>query len=271
MPSRRHVLAALGTVIGAGCTSQDTPATATSTTDTTTTAKTTTSPETTTATETTTTSTTRPPVSFDAITATRSFVYLFSSAHHRAYTSPDTTFVFARADRQVDRTEYDLVAGDRHYPAQREVAGESVGGLVDGVPEGKGSLLAFAIEGVVAPADATINGPDGATALPESARQTLRTPPKLSVSSFSVPSEAESGSDVTVTISVENRGGVTGAFRANVGSTALSGRPVMTVDVPAESTRTVEKSVSLYESGDTETVRCDWGADRIERTIELTG
>lgn len=183
---------------------------------------------------------------------------------------PIRRFVFARASGEVDRDEYALVAGDVEYPARTRVGGTSVLSLVRGIPEGEGALIAFAIEGAVAPADATIRGPGGATALPESAREILRNPPSVTVREFQVPDRATRGSAVTATLTLQNTGESTGIFLGNLGSAASSGQPVRTVDVPAESTRTAELGVSLYGDEETETILCDWGVDRMEQTIELT-
>lgn len=268
MPSRRRVLATIGTTLFAGC-GTTAPGTQTSTTGTTAGNGTSTS----TPTSNTTTSssdTTTPTPTIEKITATRSFVYLLASVHPAGYTSPDTTFVFARASGEVDCDEYALSVGDLEHPARREVGGQSVASLRNGFPDGDGTLLAFAVEGAVAPADATIQGPDGATALPEAARVFLRNPPSITVTGFQVPDRAKRGSTATVSLTLRNDGGTAGTFRGNVGSTALSGQPVRTIDVPAESKRTVEYIVSLYEEGETETIRCWWGVDHEERTIELT-
>lgn len=272
MPSRRHVLATLGTTLIAGCGTTDT-GTQTSTTGSTTGVTTTTTTSSTspsTSSSTTTSETTTQTPRLETITATRSFVYLYATTHHGAYTSPDTTFVFARASGAVDRDEYALSVGDIEHPARREVGGQSVASLRDGIPEGEGTLHAFAIEGAAAPADATINGPDGSTALPAVAREFLRNPPSITVTGFQVPERAERGSTATVSLTLRNTGGTAGVFRGNVGSTGLSGQPVRTIDVPAESRRTEAFEVSLYEDGATETIQLHWGVDSQERTIELT-
>ena len=273
MPSRRRVLATLGATLLAGC-GTTAPGTQTSTTRTsarsdppTATASSSTPS---TSSSTATSEPTTPTPSIETITATRSFVFRFATVHHLAYTSPDTTFVFARASAQVDRNEYALVAGDRERDARTTVGDQEVSSLVEGVPEGDGTLLAFEIEGAVAPADATIQGPSGATAVPATVRETLREPPACTVQGFDAPDMAHRHGEVTVSLSVRNAGGTTGVFRANVGSTELSGQPVSTVEVPAETTRTVDYSVNLFGDGDTETIRCAWGVDSRERTIELT-
>lgn len=270
MPSRRHILATLGATLLAGC-STTAPGTQTSTSMTTTgsDASTTATGSTTSPTTTSSEPTTPTPV-IEEVTATRSFVYLLASVHPAGYTSPDTTFVFARASAEVDRDEYALSVGDIEHHARREVGTHSVASLRDGIPGGDGTLLAFAIEGAVAPADATIHGPDGSTALPEAARAFLRDPPKITVTGFQVPERAKRGTTVTVTLTLRNEGGVAGTFRGNVGSTGLSGQPVRTIDVLAGSKRTEEYIVSLYEDGETETIRCSWGVDHEERTVELT-
>lgn len=252
MPSRRRVLATLGASLFAGCsTGETTNQTATSTTDTSS------SP------------TTQTP-SIEKITAGRSFVYLLASVHPAGYTSPDTTFVFARTTAAVDRDDYALVVGDIEHPAEFELDSHAVESLQEGVPAGSGTLLAFAIEGAVAPADATIHGPGGATAVPEAVREFLRHPPSITVTGFHVPDRASRGSTVTVALTLRNTGQSAGVFRGNVGSARLSGQSVRTVNVPAESMRTEEYSVSLYGDGDTETIRCAWGVDTIARPIELT-
>lgn len=262
MPSRRRVLATLGTTLLAGC-GTTVPRTQTSTSGTTG-ADTSTNTTSTTDVETTTTMS-----SIDTIVSRRSFVYLLAGVHPAGYTSPDTTFVFARASGEVERDDYSLVVGDIEHPARLEIDGRSVQSLRDGIPAGDGTLLAFAIEGDVAPADATIHGPGGATALPETARDVLRDPPSITVTDFRVPDHAKRGSTASVTLTLRNDGGATGTFLGTVGSTALSGQPVRTIDVPAESKRTEEYVVSLYEEGATETIRLDWGVDHEERTIEL--
>lgn len=272
MPSRRRVLATLGTTLFAGC-AATAPGTQTSMTSTatgsdTSTATSSSTPSTSSSTTTSESTTTTP--SIETIIARRSFVYLYSTTHYGAYTSPDTTFVFARASAEADREEYVLSVGDIEHPARREVGGQSVASLRDGIPEGEGALLAFAIEDEVAPADATIHGTGGVTTLPDVARETLRNPPSVTVSGFQVPDRASRGSTVTATLTLQNTGESTGIFLGNVGSTALSGQPVQTIEVPGESTVTEELEVSLYEEGETETIRCWWGVGREERTIELT-
>lgn len=264
MPARRSVLATLGAALLAGCTTGDTTTrTSPSTPEPSTTASTT-------GTNTTTSTITTPTATLEEITAMRSFVYLLASVHPAGYISPDTTFVFARASAAVDRDDYALVAGDIEHPARREIDSHSVASLREGVLEGEGALLAFVIEGAVVPADATIHGPGGTTAVPTAVREILRHPPSVTVTGFQVPEQASRGSTVTVTLTLRNHGGSAGTFRGNVGSTELSGRPVQTIDVPAETTRTEEYIVSLYGDGDTETIRCAWGVDSTERTIELT-
>lgn len=265
MPSRRRVLATLGTTLLAGC-GTTAPGDQTSMSRSTTTGDV----STTSTTSTTQSETTTPTPSIEQITATRSFVYLLASVHPAGYTSPDTTFVFARASAEVDRDEYALSVGDIEHPARREVGTHAVASLHEGVPAGDGTLLAFAIDGAVAPADATIQGPDGTTALPEATREFLRNPPSITVTGFQVPDRASRESTVTVTLTLRNDGGVAGTFLGNVGSTALSGQPVRAIDVPAESKRTEEYIVSLYEDGETETIRCSWGVDHEERAVELT-
>lgn len=270
MPSRRRVLATLGTTILAGC-GTTAPGTQTSTTRTTTGSDTpTTATGSATSSSTTSSEPTTPAPSIEKITATRSFVYLLAGVHPAGHTSPDTTFVFARVSGEVDRDEYALSVGDIEHPARRRVGGRSVASLREGVPDGDGTLLGFAIDGAVAPADATIHGPEGTTALPEVAREFLRNPPSITVTGFQVPDRAKRGSTVTVTLTLRNDGGTAGTFRGNVGSAGLSGQPVKTIDVPPDSTRTEEYIVSLYADGETETIRCSWGIDQIERTVELT-
>lgn len=271
MPSRRRVLATIGTTLLAGC-GTTAPGTQTSTTRTTTGTDTSTLTTTSTTNDTSTTSaeTTTPTPTLETITATRSFEYLLAGVHPAGYTSPDTTFVFARVGGEVDPDEYALNVGDIEHPTRRRVGGRSVPSLREGVPDGEGTLLAFAIEGAVAPADATIHGPDGSTALPEAAREFLRHPPSITATGFQVPDRATRGSTATVTVTLRNDGGTTGTFRGNLGSTGLSGQPVRTIDVSPDSTRTEEYIVSLYEDGETETIRLHWGVDTEERTIELT-
>jgi hypothetical protein len=86
-----------------------------------------------------------------------------------------------------------------------------------------------------------------------------------------VPDAAPAGREVDVSLTVDNRGDSPGTFRANVGSTALSGQPVTAFDVPANQSRTVEVPVTLYGTGDTETIRCAWGVDEQQRTLTRTG
>lgn len=270
MPSRRRILATLGTTLLAGCGATG-PGTQTPTTRTTTGGDTsTTSPGSSTSSPTTSSKSTTPMPSIEEITATRSFVYLLASVHPAGYTSPDTTFVFVRASAEVDRDEYAVSVGDTVHPACREVGGQSVTSLREGIPAGEGTLLAFAIGGAAAPADAAIHGPEGATALPEPAREVLWDPPSITVTGFQVPERAKRGATATVALTLRNTGGTAGIFRGNVGSAGFSGQPVRTIDVPAESSRTEAFEVSLYEDEETETIRCSWGVDHEERTIELT-
>lgn len=106
--------------------------------------------------------------------------------------------------------------------------------------------------------------------LPDDTLARLNDPPVFTVHGVSGPDYADTGDDVPVTIDLENTGGSDGTFIAHLGLSRASNLPVMGVDLTGGERQTVERRVSVY-GGDEVTVVLDWGANRVTRTVKVSG
>ena len=72
---------------------------------------------------------------------------------------------------------------------------------------------------------------------------------------------------MVVTIAVENAGGHDARFRANLGSTVLSGLEPIDFVVPAGETTVERLPVNTFTPDEDETIRLDWGVDSKTVTV----
>jgi len=250
MPSRRSLLALAGGTIAAlaGCTGRGTdPATATTTTDTT---------------------TTTTDVALEAVTVRRS-IRVVGSAHWSvepglfvvaAFSAPGIERPHGVAAREVVL----VLDGDVRVPSDRS--------LVENSQRPDAASVAFPVpEAGVDVTSGRVAWGERSWDLPERVLARLAAPPAFTVRRFEVPKTTPVGEDVTATLTVENVGGSDGRLLAELGSSALSDRPEVTVEVPAGErvTRQLEVNVVTYEPGGIRVV-LDRGDDRLERPVTLT-
>ncbi|WP_232700410.1 hypothetical protein [Halobacterium wangiae] len=258
MRRRRFLAAAVGLSTGAlaGCTSAGNSATPS-------TDQTTTEPSTTIDESTTRTTTTPNPVVGD-VWVGRSFTYLYAGAHVNAYTVTGSgpQFVFALV-ADGERPALSL-AGETHRPADELPGSTGANAVFYRRDTEDRRVLSYSLPG---PVDAP-SGAVGDVELDESQLAFLADPAEFAVTDVSVSDTVQTGSEATVSVTVENSGGASGTFRAAATSESISAFGVGSVAVAPGEREAVDISVPVYGE-DEERVTVDWGSSSEEQTVAV--
>jgi len=189
--------------------------------------------------------------------------------HVDPYAVAGEQFVLADATASDDDFRYlSVVADGRVVDTERQVA------LAPPPSDGTDTLRAVAVPAPLDVDRAAVvwDGPSGARGrwpLDDDHLHALANPPEFSVESFEISESVECGSSFTASLTVANSGSGDGIFRAELGATTISDTPELSVEVPAGESVTVERALEPYfpENADEITVRLNWSADAIERTV----
>lgn len=198
-------------------------------------------------------------------------VFALSVAHHTdVFVPPDAQFVVAAfqttlPDGVDDARAFTVLEldGERYPRADLTFS-----------PSGDGFRLAYRVPLSV---DASTGrlvwrelGDDIASwTLPDAAIERLTHPPEFEVTGFQVPDTVQMDTEIVASVSVRNTGTGAGTFRTELGRTSFSDLGKLRVPLGPGEHRTVQDGLGrIFEAGKTETVVLDWGAGRLERTVE---
>lgn len=200
------------------------------------------------------------PLPVDAIALRQSFEWLQAGAHWRGVTVTDRQLVFVEIPESAgvaNRSDVSLVVGDRNVEPSEEIAGVDTDAIAwhrqtDGIEP---------MYAIPSPIDAEYIAVRAAGGSDHEVCQAivdrLHGPPRLQVTRFEAVDTG--GEESTVAIVIENSGGHDAVFRANLGSTLLSGLERVDFQVPAGEQRVFTRTVNRFRPDGAETIRLDWG------------
>lgn len=213
-------------------------------------------------------------VTVEGIAASRQYLYRQAGVHPSPAGAAGTVFVLAT----VSVEGFDA---DDPRPGERlslALDGESANPATHRpMPDDGNPRYAWAVsEGASADRWVIRWGEQAAWRVPEAARAYVGAPPTFTVRSFEAPEEvtkpADGTAEVPLALTVANTGDAAGTFLVELGSRALSDAPEQELAVAPGETATTEASATVPPSlaaGEQLTVYADWGADVREREVLL--
>lgn len=213
------------------------------------------------------------PLAVETVAPRQSFEWRMASVHEKGYTATDGQFVFVHIPEDAgvpSHSDVSLVVGDERYESGEQVGSVDRDAIRWVRSKADGVQPVFELPLDVAADTLAIRTADGAEyTIEEETRDRIRNPPKLSVDGFEVGERDRETGDLRMMVSIGNAGGHAGTFRATLGSTALSGQPLVSIDAAPKNQTGREFEVNRFAQEGTETFRLDWGADSMERDVEV--
>lgn len=184
--------------------------------------------------------------------------------HRRADTQYVTVRVRAETDERTLRRRLSLTLDGAEMPlAERQP-----------VPwQNKTGDVAFAVPKSTTYDDGRVRtGGTAAQSLSARTLARLNNPPTFAVGTVTASPEAipvDEEREATVQFDVENTGDGAGEFAASLSGNYASGASTLTRAIEAGEQRRVEATTTVVGSGDTASLRLDWGTDRWHRAIPV--